>query len=323
MAEENQSQESQVSPADARKFIEAFVPDSKMATTMADPDVLAYHGKVKTAMDTHMQSVLKERGDFSPEWRKSIAGDDSKALDTLNRFQTPKALWESYAALRGKVSNGELKAIAPYPANGTPEQQNAWRADAGIPIKPEEYKIEPPAGVVIGEEDKPFIDGWQKFAHGKNMSNEAVNAGVAWWAEQRQARIEAHTAQQAELKQQTEDKLRTDWGPEYRPSMSRIEGLLDGNLPKDSPMKEAIMESVKTSPDFANFIAKVAFQLNPSATPMLPGGEDNVKSVEDWLSKADKLMRTDRTAYNKGEYSRDYAQYANAYKAQTGKEWGK
>jgi hypothetical protein len=65
-ADGNQQQDQQVNPADARKFIEAFVPDPKLATTMPDTDVLAYHGKVKTAVDTHVQSVLKESAWRSP-----------------------------------------------------------------------------------------------------------------------------------------------------------------------------------------------------------------------------------------------------------------
>lgn len=312
----------QVDAVAARTFAADFLPDPKLAATMAEPDVLAYHGRIKEKIDASVAAAVKERGDFSPEWRQAIAGDNPDALTTLNRFQTPKALWESYAALRGKVSSGELKAISPFPAAGTPEQQAQWRADAGLPTKPEDYKVEPPAGVVIGEEDKPFIDGFLKFAHGKNMTPEAVNTAVAWWGEQRKERMEKAAAETARMTQETEDKLRADWGPEYRPSMARIEGLLATNLPNAKETTDSIMAAVKVNPDFANFLAKVAFQLNPAGLPMPAGEEGQIKSVEDWLSKADKMMRTDRVEYNK-TMANDYQKYLSAYQAQTGKEWGR
>ena len=316
-------QQSNVDPRAAREFLSAYVPDPKMVATMPDPDVVAYHGRVRTAVDAQVQEAIKQRGDFGPDWRKSIAGDNAAAMPTLERFQTPKALWESYESLRTKISNGELKSITPFPANGTDEQKGAWRSEHGIPTKPEEYKIEPPQGVVLGDADKPFIEGWAKYAHGKNLNNDVVNAGVAWWAEERVRRQEAAAQQQATLKQETEDTLRTEWGAEYRPSMTRIEGLIEANLPDGSPMRDAIMGSVATSPEFANFMAKIAFQLNPSSLPMPAGADGQIKTVTEWLTKANQMMRTDRKAYNSSEYSKDYAKYATAYKAQTGKDWGK
>ena len=312
-----------VDPVEARTFAAQFLPDPKQAGTMPEADVLTYHGRVKGAVDTAVKDAIKARGEFGPDWRKVIAGDDPDAMKTLERFPSPKELYGSYNSLRTKVSSGELKAISPYPAAGTPEQQAAWRAEAGIPTKPEEYKVEPPQGVVIGEADKPFVEGWLKHAHTKNLSNEAVNAGIAWWGEERIRRQEAAAQVQTDLKRETEDKLRAEWGQEFRPTMTRIEGLLDANLPAGSDMKEAIMGSVATAPDFARLMAALAFQLNPGSTLVPGGAEGQVKSVTDWLSKADALMRSDRPAYNKSEYSKDYTKYANAYKAQTGKDWGK
>lgn len=317
--------ENQVNPAEARKFIEGYIHDPKLAQTMPDADVVAYHGRVRGAVDTAVQAAIKDRGDFSPEWRKAIAGDDTKALDTLSRFQTPKALWDSYSALRGKVSNGELKVITPFPASGTEEQKATWRADAGLPLTSKDYKVELPSGVVLGEEDQPFVDGFKEFAHGKNLSNEGVNTAIAWYVDQRAARMEKAAAADAVLRQEVDDKLHTQWGPEFRPSMSRIEGLFDAHLPAGSDMKERLMETVRTNVDFANLMAKVSFQLNPSPTNLLPGGENNIKGIEEWLQAGEKLMKTDRKAYDKSEYSDSakYKQYSEAYKANTGKEWGR
>ena len=57
--------------------------------------------------------------------------------------------------------------------------------------------------------------------------------------------------------------------------------------------------------------------------PLVPGGaESQVTSVTEWLTKADKLMRTNRREYDK-TMANDYQKYATAYKAHTSKDWGK
>lgn len=317
--------EVKIEPAVAREYVGQFVHDPAIVKGMPDDKVLEYHGRVRTAVDGAVQAAIKERGDWGPDWRKTIAGDKADLIPTLERFKTPKDIFESYTALRTKVSNGELKAISPFPANGTEEQKAAWRTESGLPADPKGYKIEPPAGVVIGEDDKPIIDGFATYAHSKNLSNDAVNAAVAWWGEEKMKREEHAAAHQAELRAQVDDQLHNEWGPDFRPTMNRIEGLLQATLDTDSPMQKAIMESVATSAEFANWIGKIAFQLNPSGAGIILGEEGQLKSVQQWLETGDKLMRSDRKAYNKSEYA-DSAKYkanADAYKAQTGKEWGK
>lgn len=322
MAEAN-IQQQQVDPVAAREFVARFVADPESVRTMPEAKVLEFHGKLKPTVDEIVAKAIKERGEFGPDWRKVIAEDNPEHLKTLERFQSPKALYESYHGLRSKVSSGELKAVTAFPDKGTPEQQTAWRAEQGLPAKPEDYKLELPKGVVVGEDDKPFVDGFLKYAHGKNMSTEAVNTSLAWWGEERLRRQEAVAVNTAKVKQETEDKLRAEWGQEYRPTLNRIEGLLDANLPAGDPVRDKITVALQTEPQFARFMANLAIQINPGSTLVLGGAESQVKSVTDWLTKADSLMRTDRNAYNKSEYSKDYQKYATAYKNQTGKDWGK
>jgi hypothetical protein len=71
--------------------------------------------------------------------------------------------------------------------------------------------------VVLGEADKPFIDGYLKYAHGKNMTNDQVNANVAWWGEERIRRQEAEA--------QRVEKLHRHWpiDRDYLPPPSRGE----------------------------------------------------------------------------------------------------
>lgn len=315
----------QVNVNDAKTFAAQFVPDPKIIESMAEPDLLAYHGKVKGTIDTAVQEAIKARGEFGPNWRQALAGENKDDLPTLERLKDPGDIWKSYKELRGKLSSGQLKAVTPFPAEGTPEQQNAWRAENGIPTKPEEYQVKPPEGVVLGDADKPFVEDFLKYAHGKNLSNDTVNTAIGFWAEQRAKRIEAEAIKQMQLKQATEDTLRKEWGnDDFRVNMSRIEGALAMTLPKDSPMVQGIMASVQTVPEFAKWMAEIAFKLNPAGSVPAMGAEgEALPTISDWLKKADDLMRKDRKAYNNSEYSRDYAKYADAYRIHSGKEWGR
>ena len=278
-------------------------------------------GNVDNLTKTHVETAIKERGEFGPNWRQALAGEDADALKTLERFQSPKEIYKSYSELRGKLSKGELKSATPFPDKGTDEQKAAWRAEQGIPAKPEEYQIKPPEGVVIGESDKPFIDGFLKHAHSKNMPPAAVNDAIAWWAEERTRRQEAAAQQTAEAKKKASDELHAEWGTEYRPTMNRVDGLLD-SMVADGELKQSIKNAMEVQPGFAKFLANVAIQLNPTSTLVSGDAGAQIKSVSDWLTKADALMRSDRKQYNK-TMANDYQKYAAAYQRQSGKEWGK
>ena len=58
----------QVQPADARTFVQAFVPDPKMLEGMDDTSVVAYHGRVTEALD----KVRPANGKWPDAWRQEL-----------------------------------------------------------------------------------------------------------------------------------------------------------------------------------------------------------------------------------------------------------
>lgn len=318
---EQQTQQQQVDPAAAREFVAQFHPDAAAVKTMADADVLAYHGRIKPVMDTSIAAAIKARGSWDPEWRKTFAGDDPEAMKTLERMADPTAVWKSYTELRGKVSKGELKAVTPFPATGTDEQKAAWRTEQGVPAKFEEYKL--PDGMVVGDEDKPFIDDFLKSAHEANMPNTYAANVVKWWDGERTKRAEAAATAEAALKKETDDKLHTLWGQDFRPTMTKIEGVLDAYLPSGSEeLKQRLVNTVGRNVEFAQLMANIATQINPGGTLVGGGMEGNTASVTEWLSKADAMMRTNRKEYDR-VMAPEYQKYAKAYQIHTGNDWGK
>lgn len=308
-----------VTPADARAFVGGFVPDPKVLEGMDDAGVLAYHGQVRTALDGHVKTAFEKH-----DWRKDVAGEDAEAMKTLSRFASPKALYDSYGELRGRMAKGELKAITPYPDKGTPEQQAAWRTENGIPLEPGKYELKLAEGLVIGEEDKPILDGFMKHAHENNMPPAAVNAAANWWFKERTEREEAARAGFDAKKQETAAALGAEWGAEYKPNLNKIQGVIDSTIPAEQgELKTLINNAIATNPHFARHYAAIALQLNPAGT-LVPGDRGaNESSVVDGIKAIETTMKTNRAAYDKDEpMQKKYRDYLGAYKQLTGKEWG-
>lgn len=305
--------------AQAREFVTGFVPDPKILEGMDDAGVLAYHGHLTKAVGSQVEKANQSR-----DWRKEVAGDNPDALKTLERFASPKALYESYDQFRTRMSKGELKAVTAYPDKGTPEQQNAWRAENGVPETPDKYEIKLANGVVIGEQDKPILENFTKYAHSKNLPAGAVNEVANWWFQEKVAREEAARADFDGRKQETAAALGAEWGAEYKPNLNKIQGLLDSTIPAEQgELKTLINNAIATNPHFARHYAALALQINPAGT-LVPGDRAaNESSVVDGIKRIEGVMRSDRGKYDKdAEMQKQYRGYLDAYSRLTGKSWG-
>src|SRR3990172_7441397 len=92
-------------------------PDWRAAVAAGDKDVLEGLKTVehpRALYNAHVKTT---------KWREQLAGDNPDDLKTLERFASPKVVWDGYKEFRTKLSKGELKAVTPFPEKGTPEQQ--------------------------------------------------------------------------------------------------------------------------------------------------------------------------------------------------------
>lgn len=312
----------QLTPELARGYLSERVEDPTTLTGMKDPDVITMYTKSKPVYDK-IEGAAAERA--SAKWRESIAGDDKAHLETLNRFASPKALYDSYHSLRTKLSTGELKAVTPYPDKGTPEEQGAWRQANQIPEKPEAYEIKLPTNLKLTETDQPAVEGFKKFAHENHLPAGTVNSVVSWFAQTRTANAEAAAQQQEELKQQTAAALGKEWGADYNPNMNRIKGLLQQTLPGDEAgqaLSARILAAVETDPMFARHYAAMALELNPAGALVSGDRGATEGTIIDELKKIDTMMGTNRSAYDKDEKAQSrYRELLTGYEKLTGKQW--
>ena len=246
--------------------------------------------------------------DWREDWRDVMAAGDEKERKRLDRFRSPVDVYKSARELEKKMSSGDVKAK--LAADATEEQITAWRKDNGIPEKPEGYLEKLPAGLVIGDDDKPMLEGYLAEVHGANASPEVVAKTLDWYYRQQEVAAEAQVDADKVFKQSAEDALRAEWGAEYRGNVNSIMSFLDAAPPTDDgiPLKGLLMGArlsdgtlLGNNPTALKWLASLAQEANPAGFIAPGAGTSQADSVAAEIAKIEGVMRTDRKTYDKDE----------------------
>jgi hypothetical protein len=241
---------------------------------------------------------------WGDDWREKYANTDEKRLNVLKRYASPKDVLDAHFALKQRVDSGELKAVKALPANATPEQIAAYRAENGIPANAGDYLANLPNGLVIGEADKPALTNFAEAMHKANMPPAVVHQAIGWynaWQEQQAADI---AKAEREGKQRGEDQLRADWGADYRTNLNLANDFLTNTAGDElaDQLATAVLPDgtvLGDNPQVLQWLAKVAREVNPVATLVPPGGGPD--QLAGRKAEIEKTMRTNRDAYNRDE----------------------
>lgn len=292
-----------VAPAQAREFVSTFVPDPKLVAGLDDKAVVEYHGRVIQAIDKFRPV---QTGAFPDNWRQTIAGDNADELKQLERYATPQDIWKKGRELEKRVTSGELRAAAPA-KDAKPEDVAAWRAQNGIPAAPDKYELKLRDGLVIGEDDKPVISAILTKVHGKHVNNEVASAFVEAYYDQVEEQTKVGAQKQAEAKQATATALNKKWGGEYTGNINRIHGLVDANVPTNSPLNAKIKTTLETDQAFAEFMESMARQINPAGV-LIPGAGGNyANALADEIKSIEALMGAQKGTPEHDKYWKDEA----------------
>jgi hypothetical protein len=238
-------------------------------------------------------------------WRQIMAGGNDKALQALNRFNSPSNVFKSWESMRQKMSSGELVSSKP---EGDEEALNAWRAQAGIPEAPEGYLEKMPDGLVVGEDDKPLIDDFLKSMHESDATPQHVHQALGWYY-QTQEKLAAQQAEADKANRATsEDELRAEWGPDYRPNINSIHNLF--NTHADSALLEKFFGArfpdgspIGDDPATLKFLSQIANQLMPHGTITPMEGKTPIETINSRKGEIEKLMEDTHSEYWKGATS--------------------
>ena len=234
------------------------------------------------------------------DWRVPLAGDDEKLKNFLGKYTTLEAL-----ASDAKKKNDELlrRAGMKLPENPTDEEMAAFRKEQGIPDTAAGYLEALPDGLVVGDDDRPYVDQFIEAMHGVNAPKGAVDAALTAYYSivdgQNQAAIEADS----EARNVSDSALRDEWGGDYKRNMNVVKGYLE-TLPET--VREALdtargadRATLGNNADIIKWVASLALQANPHATVVPSLGQTAVNQIADEIEAIEKIMGT--PAYFKDE----------------------
>ncbi len=258
-----------------------------------------------------VEAVVEEKvivPDWRDDWRDKLAGGDEKERKQLERMKSPVDVWVAYREAQKKISSGALKAKLPDAA--TPEQLAAYRADNGIPDKPDGYLEKLPSGLVIGDDDKPMLQSFLADVHGENAPPAVVAKALDWYYRQQEETIAAQAEADKTYGQTAQDELRAEWGNEYRGNVNSIKAFLGTApaTPDGTPLKDLMLGArlsdgslMGDNPTALKWLASLASEANPAGFIQPGDGASQIEGVETEISKIETMMRTDRPAYNRNE----------------------
>ncbi|EOX5554846.1 hypothetical protein HL273_20370 [Yersinia enterocolitica] len=250
------------------------------------------------APDKAAPAVVAE---FPEDWRDKLAGDDQKYRKQLERYASPQALAKAHKELQSKVSSGELLKAAKLPENPTAEELTAWRKDNNVPEKPADYMNDLPSGIIIGDEDKERVNSFIETMHGKNVAKDVVQAAIEWNQNKIEAERQEVYDRNSDLQEQTEEALRAEWGPEFKRNINLVNGVI-ATLPEAARDVFAGAKSLDgtalfNNPDIMRWMVDMARKVNPVGTVVT--GATNISAVDSEIEQIEKVMKDNRSAYNK------------------------
>jgi len=251
-------------------------------------------------------------------WSVAAANGNEKLAADMRRYKTQQAYIEAGFAARQRIRSGDVKAATPFPADGTPEQQKAWRAEQGLPAEPAGY-LENLDGLVIGDADRPIIDAFAERMHGLNAPPGVVKEALGWYYDH----VGQQEAAQAEADQQfkvnTLVDLQKEMGPDFKGNMQALSqaltvGILDTDGNVAIPAPDGLFATLMTArtadgkvignhPDVLRFFSALGTYLNPSATITPASGSPGGKGLADEIAGIEAMMSDRQSEYYKGPKS--------------------
>ena len=273
------------------------VIDTKVITDTTTAGTGATTTVVTDASKTDVEPAVTAPADWPTDWREKAAGGDAKKLQRLGRFTSPQALADAFIATQNKLA--ETRPALTKDAK--PEELAAYRTALGIPETPEKYDL---TGLDFDQTEKAMVDKFLTSAHSANMTPTQVRASLEAFTKLSEDARNTRLSDDEALKTKAEDKLRSDWGNEYRTNINLITNLLDGAPSgfRDKFLHGRLSDGtpIGSDPDALQFLVNLARERNPAGV-VVPSGVATESAVMDELSKIEKVMRTDRAAYNKDE----------------------
>lgn len=291
----------QITPAEARTFVSGFVDDPKLIEAWDDKKVLEYHGKLNATLDK-VRPKGAPPSTWPDNWRDLYAAGDDKKSQRLARYGSPAAVIDSLLTLQQRIGAGELRSTLPKDADAA--TLKAWREEQGIPEEPAKYALKLKDGLVIGEDDKPYIEAFLKRAHPAHITNAQASTFVEAYYEIIEQQAAERAADDTKAAQDAINALAAEWGGEYKPNMNMVHGLLDAAPPGVKDMVLAGRgpdgKPLMASAEFIRWMNGMSREINPVTTVVPNAGANIGTAIDDEIKAIEKQMADRQGPYYKG-----------------------
>lgn len=234
------------------------------------------------------------------DWRSRLSGGDEKLAGYLGRFASEKAFTEASKKLNDEIKGGVYRK--PLSADPTEDELAAYRKDFGIPEKPEGYLEKLPEGLVIGDDDKPFIDAFVADMHSANAPKGTVDAAISAYYKILEDQSASEAEEIGNARRDNEEVLRSEWGGDFRRNLNIASGFI-------ATLPDAVKGALTSGTDAAGmplannaevlkWVTSLALSANPLATVVPGAGANQASAIAEEITAIETTMRTNRKAYN-------------------------
>jgi hypothetical protein len=295
----------------------ATTTDTAAATTTAATETASTTTTEAAATTTALEGgkATTEAAPYWPQdWKTKLVGDDaeSKFAKWVARYGSPDAALKGGFEAVNMVRSGQYKKALTDGAK--PEDVAAWRAENGVPEKPEDYKITVPAEFTPDDASKKAAEAavaaYKPVFHELNISQGVAEQLVArHFAEEaavHQARYEA--AQQAMEKYKLD--LAREYGRDYETNMRTAAQFISQQVGSDAAgrlfnMVLADGTHLGSHPDFVRFATNSALAFSSDGEIVTgDGGGTAGKSVDEQLREAIDVKFTDPKRYHSEDHQK-------------------
>jgi hypothetical protein len=104
-----------------------------------------------------------------------------------------------------------------------------------VPEKPEDYEFEVPEGKELSDGEYDILMDFAKAMHSNNMPADQVKKISSWFLEYEDIVAQKNAEKAYEARVETEEKLRAEWGPDYRANVNLMSNVLQEHLGTAAP----------------------------------------------------------------------------------------
>jgi hypothetical protein len=236
-------------------------------------------------------------------------------------MSSPADVMKAYRELVKKQGAGKPT----LPENPTPEQVSEYRKANGIPESHDKYDLTLSDGLVVGEADRPVVDGFLKDMHASNAPPELVKKALGFYYKEQQRQIEEAATGDATRRAEATQVLQQEWGGEFKSNVDAAKNLLVSQFGEDTANSLYFARMPDGSvfgnnPTVLKGLVALAKEVNPAHT-LVPSGGNQVAAIGDEISKYQNMLRDNPQEYYRDpKHAERFAKLLNAQTSLTARQ---